>query len=446
LTQYDLVIIGGGPAGLTAGLYAARANMSAILVDQKDLGGEILNTDLIEDYPGFESITGAELSKKMAEHALKFGLKIETYKPVKEIRIEGDRKIVEFADGTTVSAYAVIVAVGGEPTKLGIPGEAEFHGRGVSYCAVCDGAFFKGSDLAVIGGGDSAFQEGLFLTRFAKKLYVVHRRTDFRAQGILQDRLLGNDKVEAVTPAVVKEIGGESDVKWIELERDGKTERVKVDGVFVFIGFKPVGRYLFKDHIEHDENGYLITDQFMQTSLPGVYAVGDTRAQLAKQITTAVGDATTAVLHAERYIEELKHMEQVLPAVPKQKVAETVSRAKLLVFQPGAVVVREGAESDRFYLVVKGEAEVTQRRPDGSQEVINRVGPGDYFGEIGLLADAPRNATVRAKTSLELMAIDKETFQRLLESSQATADEVRRVADERMRPLRERTAEKTRAG
>jgi len=218
VTDLDLIIIGGGPAGLTAGLYAARANMKAILLDSKDVGGEILNTELIEDYPGFESVTGSELAQKMAEHALKFGLKIETYKPVKEIRSEGDRKIVKLEDGTELSAYAVIVTVGGEPTKLGVVGEKEYHGRGVSYCAVCDGAFFKGADLAVIGGGDSAFQEGLFLTRFANKLYVVHRRNDFRAQAILQDRLLKMDKVEPITPAEVKEIGGNGDVKWIDIE------------------------------------------------------------------------------------------------------------------------------------------------------------------------------------------------------------------------------------
>src|SRR5207245_661051 len=226
--------------------------MSTLLVEQKDLGGEILNTELIEDYPGIESITGAELSKRMAEHALKFGLKVETYKPVKQIRVDEDRKIVEFADGSTISAYAVIVAV-----------------------------------------------------------------------------------------------GGDGDVKWIEIERDGRTERVNVDGVFVFIGFKPVGRYLFADHIDHDKNGYLITDQYMQTNIPGVYAVGDTRAQLAKQITTAVGDATTAVLHAERYIEELKHAEQEFPSAPKAKVAEAAARAQLLVFSPGAAIVREGQASDR---------------------------------------------------------------------------------------------------
>src|SRR5919201_1411998 len=273
----------------------------------------------------------------MAEHALKFGLKVETYKPVKEIRSDGDRKVVVLEDGTELRAYAVIVTVGGEPIKLGVPGEQEYHGRGVSYCAVCDGAFFKGADLAVIGGGDSAFQEGLFLTRFARKLYVVHRRNEFRAQAILRDRLLKMDKVEPITPAVVKEIGGDGEVKWIDIDRAGQRERVNVEGVFVFIGFRPVGRHLFKDHIDDDRNGYLITDQFMRTSIPGVYAAGDTRAQLAKQITTAVGDATTAA----------------------------------------------------------------------------------------------RNATVRGVTSLEVMALDRFAFGRLMESSQPTGEEIRRVARER---------------
>jgi len=433
VTEYDLVIIGGGPAGLTAGLYAARANMKAVLLESKDVGGEILNTDLIEDYPGFASVTGADLSKKMADHALKFGLNIETYKPVKEIRSDGDRKIVVLEDGTELSAYAVIVTVGGEPTKLGVPGEQEFHGRGVSYCAVCDGAFFKGADLAVIGGGDSAFQEGLFLTRFAKTLYVVHRRNEFRAQAILQDRLLRMDKVHSITPAVVKEIGGNGDVKWIEVERDGKKERVDVEGVFVFIGFRPVGRHLFKEHIEHDKNGYLITDQYMRTSIPGVYAAGDTRAQLAKQITTAVGDATTAVLHAERYIEELRDMERDFPTASRTVVAESASKAELLTFAPGELVVREGDAADRFFMIIKGQAEATRRGADGAQAVLNQLGPGDYFGEIGLLKNAPRNATVRAKTSLEVMAMDQAAFTRLMESSQQAQSEVRRVAEERAR-------------
>jgi thioredoxin reductase (NADPH) len=434
VADYDLIIIGGGPAGLTAGLYAARANMSAILLEGKDVGGEILNTDLIEDYPGFESVTGAELAQKMADHARKFGLKIETYAPVKQVRVDGDRKVVELEDGTSHRAYAVIVTVGGEPVKLGVPGEIEYHGRGVSYCAVCDGAFFKGSDLAVIGGGDSAFQEGLFLTRFAKKLHVVHRREDFRAQAILQDRLLGNDMVHTVTPATVKEIGGDGTaVKWLDVARDGNVERIPVEGVFVFIGFKPVGRNLFADHIEHDENGYLITDQYMQTSIPGVYAAGDTRQQLAKQITTAVGDATTAVLHAERYIEELKHTERAFPHAPREVVAETVRRMKILTFRPGAVVIREGDPSDKFFVVAKGEAVVVQRDASGAEREIGSLHPGDYFGEVGLLSGRKRNATVRAKTSLEVMALEDEAFRILVARSQATGDQIGRVAKSRAR-------------
>jgi len=434
LADYDLIIVGGGPAGLTAGLYAARANMNAVVLEGKDTGGEILNTDLIEDYPGFETVTGAELAQKMAEHARKFGLKIETYAPVKQIRVEGDRKVVELEDGTTHRAYAVIVTVGGEPVKLGVPGEAEYHGRGVSYCAVCDGAFFKGSDLAVIGGGDSAFQEGLFLTRFAKKLHVVHRRSDFRAQAILQDRLLAKDMVHTVTPATVKEIGGDGNaVQWMDVARDGKVERIPVEGVFVFVGFKPVGRELFADHIEHDENGYLITDQFMQTSIPGVYAAGDTRAQLAKQITTAVGDATTAVLHAERYIEELKHTERVFPHAPREVVAETASRMRILTFPPGAVVIREGERSDRFFVIAKGEALVAQRDPSGAERTISTLRAGDYFGEVGILSGQARNATVKAKTSLEVLALDQDAFRALVASSQATGDEIARVAKSRER-------------
>ncbi len=435
MSDFDLIIIGGGPAGLTAGLYAARANMNVVLFEAKDVGGEILNTELIEDYPGFASVTGAELATKMADHARKFGLRIDTYSPVKQVRSEGDRKLVEMADGTTHTAYAVLVTVGGEPTKLGVPGEQEFNGRGVSYCAVCDGAFFKGADLAVIGGGDSAFQEGLFLTRFAKKLHLVHRRNEFRAQAILQDRLLGMDKVDAITPAVVREIGGDaSGVKWIDVIRnDGPAERVPVEGVFIFVGFRPVGRHLFAEHIDHDENGYLITDQYMKTSLPGVYAAGDTRAQLAKQITTAVGDATTAVLHAERYIEELKHAERALPKVPRDVMARATEGMRILTFAPGQAVLREGDAPDNFYVIARGEAVVVQRDTSGVERVVNTLHEDQYFGELGMLTGEPRNATVRAKTSLEVIAVSQDAFRMMVESSSQTAEDIARVAASRVR-------------
>jgi thioredoxin reductase (NADPH) len=430
VADFDLIIVGGGPAGLTAGLYAARANMNALLFSP-GIGGELLNTDLIEDWPGEESITGFDLAEKMRKHAEKFGLRVEA-KGVKQIWSEADRKVVELEDGTTHTAYAVIVAVGGEAMKLNVPGEQEFHGKGVSYCAVCDGAFFKGVDLAVIGGGDSAFQEGLFLTRFAKKLYVVHRRNDFRAQAILQDRLLSSDKVETVTPAVVTRIGGNGDVKWIDIERDGKPERVPVEGVFIFIGFKPVGRFLFqREHIEHDPNGYLITDQFMRTSIDGVYAVGDTRAQLAKQITTAAGDATTAVLHAERYIEGLKHAEKAFPAAPREEITHVAERMEPVRGMAGQTIIREGESSDAFFIVVRGRMGVYQI-VDGEERQVNTLGPGEFFGEIGLLSGHPRVATVRALEPSELLRLDRTAFQDLVSSSSATRDQLDAVARERL--------------
>ena len=431
MSDFDLIIIGGGPAGLTAGLYAARANMHTVLFEAKDIGGELLNTDLIEDWPGEESITGRELAEKMAAHATKFGLKIQPYSPVKKIRSEGDWKIVELDDGTVHRAYAVIVTVGGEPTKLEVPGETEFHGRGVSYCAVCDGAFFKGEDLAVVGAGDSAFQEGLVLTRFAKTLSLSHRRNEFRAQQILQDRLLGMDKVKAVTPATVKEIGGDSQVRWIDVERDGAVERIPVGGVFVFVGFKPVGRHLFDEHIDHDENGYLLTDQYMRTNIPGVYACGDTRAQLAKQVTTAVGDATTAVLHAERYIEELKHMRKSFPDVPSETLEREVERMKPRRFLAGQTIIREGDAADSFFILTRGAASVRQNGPDGERE-ISTLGPGDFFGEIGLLTGTARNATVRATAPSEVLELDANGFRELVESSQLTKERLESSMESRL--------------
>ncbi len=430
-TDYDLVIIGGGPAGLTAGLYAARANMKTVLLEAKDIGGELLNTDLIEDYPGFESVTGRELAEKMGAHARKFGLKIQTYSPVKKIISDGDWKVIVMDDGTTYRTYAVIVTVGGEPIKLGVPGEAEFHGKGVSYCAVCDGAFFKGEDLAVIGGGDSAFQEGLFLTRFANKLSLVHRRNEFRAQRVLQDRLLGMDKVNAITPATVKEIGGDTQVRWIDVERDGSIERVLVGGVFVFIGFKPVGRYLFDEHIDHDENDYLLTDQYMRTNIPGVYACGDTRAQLAKQVTTAVGDATTAVLHAERYIEELKHMRRSFPEMKSDLLEREVERMKLRRFLAGQTIMREGDPAVSFMILTKGAASVRQNGPDGEREV-STLKSGDFFGEIGLLTGTPRNATVRATAPSEVLELDADGFKELIESSTETRQRLQTSMEDRL--------------
>lgn len=302
---YDLVIVGGGPAGLAAGLYAARMNLKAALVDRGPLGGQLLNTDLIEDYLGFESITGAELAARMGEHARRFGLQVHEFRPVSGIDIEGATKVVRLEDGDELRAPALILASGGLPRRLGVPGEKELAGRGVSYCAICDGAFFKGTELAVVGGGDAALEEGDFLTRYATKVHVIHRREQFRAQPLLQERARANPKVLMLLDARVQEIVGTKSVEAIRYERGGKLEELPVQGVFIFVGFVP-NSGLFKFHVEHDASGYLVTDPRMRTSVDGIWAVGDVRAQLTRQVSTAVGDGTTAAVDASAYIERLR--------------------------------------------------------------------------------------------------------------------------------------------
>jgi thioredoxin reductase (NADPH) len=299
------VIVGGGPAGLAAGLYTARMNLKTVLVDRGALGGQLLNTELIEDYPGFESILGSELAAKMGEHARKFGVEVRDFEPVKEIDVEGTTKVVRLESGQELRAPALIMAAGGLPRYLDVPGEKAFWGRGVSYCAVCDGAFFKGQELAVVGGGDAAVEEGDFLTRYASKVYILHRRHELRAQPILVDRARANPKIEFVLGSAVKEIAGDEKVKAIRFEQGGMARELPVGGVFIFVGFVP-NSGLFKVHIEHDEGGYILTGRDMQTSVEGIWAVGDVRAQLTKQIATAVGDGTTAAVAASLYVTSLK--------------------------------------------------------------------------------------------------------------------------------------------
>jgi hypothetical protein len=239
------------------------------------------------------------------------------------------------------------------------------------------------------------------------------------------------EQVNAVTPATVKEIGGDSQVRWIDVDRGGAVERIPVGGVFVFSGFKPVGRYLFDEHIDHDENGYLLTDQYMRTNIPGVYACGDTRAQLAKQVTTAVGDATTAVLHAERYIEELKHMRRSFPEVPSETLEREVERMKVRRFLSGQTIIREGEPATSFFILTKGAASVRQNGPDGEVEV-STLKPGDFFGEIGLLTGTPRHATVRATAPTEVLELDAEGFRDLVASSQQTRERVQAQMEGRL--------------
>ena len=300
-----MIIVGGGPAGLAAALYTARMNLRTVILDRGPLGGQLLNTELVEDYPGFESILGSELAMKMGEHARKFGVEVRDFEPVKEIDVEGDTKVVRLESGDELRAPALIVAAGGLPRYLEVPGEKEFWGRGVSYCAVCDGAFFKGQELAVIGGGDAAVEEGDFLTRYASKVYIIHRRGELRAQPILVERAKENAKIEFILDAHVKQIVGDGKVHSIEYEQHGVQKELRVGGVFIFVGFVP-NSSLLKVHVDHDSGGYLTTDRNLQTSVEGIWAVGDVRAQLTKQIATAVGDGTTAAVAASQYITALK--------------------------------------------------------------------------------------------------------------------------------------------
>lgn len=302
---YDVVIIGGGPAGLTAGLYTARARLKSLLIEKALYGGQVATTEWIENYPGFdEGISGLELSQRMERHAKRFGLEVikETVTGVslndkiKDIILEKDRHF---------KSKAVIISTGARPKPLNIEGEKRLRGKGVSYCATCDGAFFSGERIAVIGGGDSALEEGLFLTRFAGEVYIIHRRDEFRAAKITQERALSNPKIKFILNTVVEKIEGEDSVKAVHLKNIETDERSKLDvrGVFIYIGYSP-NTDPFKDSVALDEDGYIITDEKMATSVPGVFAAGDVRAKSLKQIATAIGDGAISAVSAEKYIEE----------------------------------------------------------------------------------------------------------------------------------------------
>jgi thioredoxin reductase (NADPH) len=306
--RYEVVIVGGGPAGLCAALYAGRGMLKTVLLERGVPGGELLNTEWIEDYPGFKKIKGRELAQAMTEHAKDFGAEIRQ-ENVESI-VRRDDGIFEIATtlGGVYEAPAVILTAGGTPNKLGVPGELEYAGRGVSYCAVCDGAFFKGETIAVVGGGDAAVEEAEYLTRYAERVYVIHRRDEFRASKLLQERLFANPKIEVIwNRRVVELLGGPSGLASISLEDTvtGARSSLAATGCFVFIGFSP-NSGLVKQHFAHDASGYIITDDRMMTSIPGLFAAGDLRVQLTRQVTTAVGDATTAAIAVEKYLTQLK--------------------------------------------------------------------------------------------------------------------------------------------
>jgi thioredoxin reductase (NADPH) len=308
--EHEVVIIGAGPAGMCAGMYAGRAMLNAVVLERGEPGGELLNTEMIEDYPGFEHILGRELAEKFAGHATKFGANIKQFVTVQTVRKRDDGMFETITDsGDVYLSPTAIITAGGTPVKLGVPGELEYAGRGVSYCAICDGAFFRNQTIAVVGGGDAAAEESDFLTRYASKVYLIHRRGELRASKILQQRVFANPKIEPIWDTVVDQVdaNGEGLVHNLKLRNvtTGATRDLPATGMFVFIGFRP-NTGIIEGHVQHDAMGYLLTDPNMMTSIPGLFAAGDVRAQLTRQVTTAVGDATTAAIAAEKYLKALR--------------------------------------------------------------------------------------------------------------------------------------------
>ncbi len=300
---YDVVIIGGGPAGLAAGIYVKRAMLKAVLLEKIGVGGQIIVTDLVENYPGFLEISGADLARKFEEHAQKFGLETKSMVEVSGIEDRGTTKIVKTTEGD-IEAKAVIIASGTTPKKLGAKGELEFTGRGVSYCATCDGFFFRDKVVVVVGGGDSAITEAIFLTKMAKKVVVVHRRDRLRAEKINQEHAFANPKISFVWDSVVEEIAGKNIVENVVV-RNVKTNAVseiKTDGVFIYVGLIP--NTGFAD-VEKDERGFIVPYPGQATSVKGIFVAGDCRVTPLRQIATAVGDGAIAAVSAEKYIEGL---------------------------------------------------------------------------------------------------------------------------------------------
>ncbi|WP_078392193.1 thioredoxin-disulfide reductase [Shouchella patagoniensis] len=308
---YDVIIAGAGPAGMTAAVYTSRANLNTLMLERGMPGGQMANTEEVENYPGFDHILGPDLSNKMFEHAKKFGA-VYAYGDIKEIIDEGETKRV-IAGSKEYRTRAVIVSTGAEYKKLGIPGEQELGGRGVSYCAVCDGAFFKERELIVVGGGDSAVEEAVYLTRFASKVTIVHRRDQLRAQKILQDRAFANEKIEFVWNKVVTEIN-EKDGKvggvTLEDTQNGDISTMSADGVFVYIGMLPLNESVNNLGITNEE-GYIETNEEMETKVAGVFAAGDVREKSLRQIVTATGDGSIAAQNVQHYLESLDDAKKV---------------------------------------------------------------------------------------------------------------------------------------
>ena len=304
---HEVVVVGGGPAGLTAGIYLMRAGIDAILVEQGVLGGTPMKYEHVENYPGFpEGIASRELMERMTLQAKRFGLVINEFCQVSGITVQGGRFTTHTGEGS-IESLGVIVAAGTQSVRIGIPGEAEFMGRGVSNCATCDGMFFRDLDVAVIGGGDAAIQEGLTLANLARKVYVIHRRETLRAQKIIQDRAFKHLKMEFLWNKVPTEIEGKEQVESIKLRdtKTGQASQIKVDGVFVYVGSRPNTSFL-GDLVDKDEAGFIKTDENLLTRTKGLYVAGDARRKSLRQISTAVGDGALAAVSLERHILETK--------------------------------------------------------------------------------------------------------------------------------------------
>jgi len=308
-TDYDLVIVGSGPAGLTASIYAARARLNTLVLEKSATGGQILVTDWIENYPGFpEGLSGADLVMKMAEQAKGFGVEIETNQVLAMQVSDTVKKIV--LNDRTVTCKAVIIATGASPMKLGVPGEEEFYGKGISTCATCDAPFFRNSVVAAVGGGDTAVQESIFLTRFVEKVYLIHRRNELRATRILQERAFENSKIEMVWDSVLTAVNGsDAGVENIAVKnvKTGETRELAVDGCFIWVGTTPNTSFL-EDDVKVNRGGFVVVNAKMETSVPGVFAAGDVRDTPLRQVATAVGDAAIAAAEAANYIETLESL------------------------------------------------------------------------------------------------------------------------------------------
>jgi thioredoxin reductase (NADPH) len=304
MQQYDVIIIGAGPAGLAAALYSARSKLKTLYIEKLTVGGQVTTTEEIENYPGFaQGVTGPELSKQMEEQVQRFHAE-KLAATVQSIELDGTYHIVTTNRGD-FRTKAVIIASGAAPKLLGVPGEMKLRARGVSYCATCDAAFYEGANIMVVGGGDSAVEEACYLTKFADKVTLVHRRGSLRATKIAQERAQANPKLEFIWNTVIQEIQGDDMVQKVILQNvlTGQINEMPIDGIFVYVGIEPNTEFI-RGKIELTEQGYIKTDDYMRTNIAGIYAVGDVRHKLLRQVITAVGDGATAAYHAEKYIED----------------------------------------------------------------------------------------------------------------------------------------------